>query len=484
MAKKITRGITGIKDINKQDFDTNNVNDLLSDGQYNYIHRKKGKSEEYHNLTDNIKTISSDNTELLTVTNNNKTNNTATLSPKHDAQKEQVLESERNTITIKHGTNATTEKTKVDTNPQKVLEHDNLVSASEYVTIEHEQGSNTSEIKTDKLKSIMTDLSTKITSVEEKIATGVGVRNLWIQSKTFGGFNGFIEESLPENHVTGQKKCYRIPNGGELVFNIEPDFSPRLYRTVTFSAWVKYENVVQGADSWNAFNCFKHEMVRRNSLTDETSGTDYTVLGTFTGTSDWKYITYTYDYAANKSYDQLKTNLRFNLEGSVSGTAWVTGVKVSIGSIQTDYTLSIEDTQEQFYSLNTSLAQKQNTLTSNVSIGVSGTDLRQLYALKQTYTDAGGYLKTHVKSVSSNTSVTTPEEEFNFILKINKSYQTATFTLNEHDKTKFNNIITTYGASNRVQINGVLFELSNSTLTVSANANTSNNQVITFSDII
>ena len=128
MAKKITRGITGIKDINKQDFDTNNVNDLLSDGQYNYIHRKKGKSEEYHNLTDNIKTISSDNTDLLTVTNNNKTNNTATLSPKHDAQKEQVLESERNTVTIKHGTNATTEKTKVDTNPQKVLEHSNLLN--------------------------------------------------------------------------------------------------------------------------------------------------------------------------------------------------------------------------------------------------------------------------------------------------------------------------------------------------------------------
>lgn len=128
MAKKITRGITGIKDITKQDFDTNNVNDLLSDGQYNYIHRKKGKSEEYHNLTDNIKTISSDNTDLLTVTNNNKTNNTALLSPKHDAQKEQVLESERATITIKHGTNATPEKTKVDTNPEKVLEHSNLLT--------------------------------------------------------------------------------------------------------------------------------------------------------------------------------------------------------------------------------------------------------------------------------------------------------------------------------------------------------------------
>ena len=126
MAKKIVRGITDVKTINNQDYDTNNVNDLLSDGQYNYIHRKKGKTEEYHNLTDNIKTISSDNTELLSVTNNNKTTNTATLHPKHDAQKEQVLESTRDTITINHGTNGTDEKTTVDTNPKKVLEHEKL----------------------------------------------------------------------------------------------------------------------------------------------------------------------------------------------------------------------------------------------------------------------------------------------------------------------------------------------------------------------
>ena len=128
MAKKIARGITDVKTITNQDFDTNNVNDLLSDGQYNYIHRKKGKTEEYHNLTDNIKTLSSDNTELLSVTNYNKTTNTALLSPKHDAQKEQVLESTRDTITINHGTNGTAEKTTVDTNPLKVLEHENLLT--------------------------------------------------------------------------------------------------------------------------------------------------------------------------------------------------------------------------------------------------------------------------------------------------------------------------------------------------------------------
>ena len=80
MAKKFVRGITDITTINNQDFDTNNVNDLLSDGKNNYIHRRKGdKSEEYHCLTDNIKTIKSSNENLLKVTNDND-NNTVTLS--------------------------------------------------------------------------------------------------------------------------------------------------------------------------------------------------------------------------------------------------------------------------------------------------------------------------------------------------------------------------------------------------------------------
>ena len=39
-----------------------------------------------------------------------------------------MLESTRNTVTINHGTNGTAEKTTVDTNPQKVLEHENLLT--------------------------------------------------------------------------------------------------------------------------------------------------------------------------------------------------------------------------------------------------------------------------------------------------------------------------------------------------------------------
>ena len=172
MAKKIVRGITDVITINNQDYDTNNVNDLLSDGQYNYIHRKKGKNEEYHNLTDNIKTLSSDNTDLLTVTNNNKTTNTATLHPKHDAQKEQVLESTRDTITIRHATNGTAEKTTVDTNPQKVLEHENLISDSEYITLTHQTGENKTHIKTESLKQELQQLhQTK----QDVLTAGTGI---------------------------------------------------------------------------------------------------------------------------------------------------------------------------------------------------------------------------------------------------------------------------------------------------------------------
>lgn len=182
----------------------------------------------------------------------------------------------------------------------------------------------------------------KYTWVDRLANVQVDTRNLWIQSKATGGF---VEEILPDNHITGQKKCYRIPNNKELAFNIEPDFSSRLYQKVTFSAWVKYENVVQGANSWNMFNCFKHAMVRKNSSTGATTSTDYTTLEGFAGTSDWKYITYTYDYAANKSYDQLKTIIRFNLEGAKSGNVWVTGVMVQFGNVATGHVWAPEDVQ-------------------------------------------------------------------------------------------------------------------------------------------
>lgn len=127
MAKKFVRGVTGIEDIESYDKTLTNVNDILSDGQDTYVHTKKGKTESYYKLTDSLKSITSDNSDLITVTKDD-TTNTATIHPKHDAQKEQSIESTRGTVSIQKGGNGTSETTKVDTNPQKVLEHVNLLT--------------------------------------------------------------------------------------------------------------------------------------------------------------------------------------------------------------------------------------------------------------------------------------------------------------------------------------------------------------------
>lgn len=130
------------------------------------------------------------------------------------------------------------------------------------------------------------------------------------------------------------------------------------------------------------------------------------------------------------------------------------------------------------------LGTKQNTLQSNSSIAFAGNTMRQLYALLQSYNVSGGILKTHVKSVSENSNVNKADEEFNFIVKINKGVSSVNFTLNTHDTTKFTNIMSAYGSNNTVNISDCVFTLSGSTLTVSTTNNTNQNYVITFSDII
>ena len=364
MAKKFVRGITDIKEINKQDFDTNNVNDLLSDGEHNYIHRKKkDNSEEYHNLTDNLKTITSDNTDLISVTNDNNSTNSATIHPKHDTQKEQTIESTRNTITITHGENATTETTKVDTNPQKVLEHENLLT---------DYGINkTISGNTIKLSCIYTLVD-----------------------------NGFDLNTLYNGNVRGSNLLH----------------SPIDNTFFFVKAYSDGNNIIQEA------------------------------IKLFSST--------------NVKYIRQKT--------SATGGEW--------GEWREQLTQA-----SAIYAL---LDNKQNTITTNSSIGVVGSGLIQLYKSSQTYTHSNGFLKTHAKTVSLNTNISSIGEEYNFIVKLNKNVSSINFTLNSYDTTKFSYIIGAYGENNSVRISGCVFTLNDSTLTVSTTNNTEHNYVITFSDII
>lgn len=245
------------------------MNDLLSDGQYNYIHRKKGGSEEYHNLTDNIKTISSDNTELLSVTNNNKTTNTATLHPKHDAQKEQVLESTRNTVTIHHGTNGTAEKTTVDTNPQKVLEHENLISDSEYITLQHQQGENVTHIKTAVLKQQLDVLQGGMLELYETISS-IG-----------GGATSTIE-------YDGGSDCeifkYVVTNGYHT------------FVTYTFNVNSGSPQITFVSDLKNNLEKFVgvNKTVSNSALTITNDGTDIKLINSKSTESGWQQGTFTF----------------------------------------------------------------------------------------------------------------------------------------------------------------------------------------------
>lgn len=221
---------------------------------------------------------------------------------------------------------------------------------------------NISSLQT-KIEAVPGQITSAVSAVESKIPTSIGGRNLWIQSKAFGIFGGFVEEALPDNHITGQKVCYRINSGAEMRFIIEPNFSSRLYRKVTLSAWVKYDNVVQGTNYWNNFNVFKHNFTYHNSKTGASSGLDYLTLASYTGTSDWQYVHFTVDYSARADYDQLKGLLIFNLEGTKSGTAWITGIKVEVGSIPSDYSPAPEDTESDIAKLSSELTQTKDGIT-------------------------------------------------------------------------------------------------------------------------
>ena len=172
----------------------------------------------------------------------------------------------------------------------------------------------------------------------------IGGRNLWINSRATGYAT---IEKLPENHITGQTECFRLeaePGKNNLRFDIAPEFTSRLYTTVTMSCWVKYENVQRGKYAWNKFNVFKSGgLYRRNSKSGAVSSPEWPGMFGFVGSSDWTRLEKVYNFGWDTRYDQLRTDLRILLEDTKSGTAWVTGIKVEIGNTVTDYSVAQED---------------------------------------------------------------------------------------------------------------------------------------------
>ena len=323
MAKKIVRGVTGVENIESFDKTLTNVNDIISDGQHTYVHTKKGKNELYYKVTDGVTSVNSSG----------------------------------GTISVNKSVDGTDN---LDTNPKKVLEHDNLLNDF--------------------------GVSKKTSDKTSKI----GIEYTPVQK-------GFDLNTLNNG---------RVRSGSFLN-------SPSENTWYFVSSFVEGEFAIQEA---------------------------VTLLD-----------------SSNKTYRRYRNNGKWeHWREQVGDKSIIDGL----------------------------LAQKQNTLTGSNSIGVVGSFLRQLYSSKQTYNVTGGLLKTHVKSIAQNTSVSINEEEFNFILKIDKGVSTVNFTLNEQNTTKFNNIMSAYGSNKTVIISDCVFTLSGSILTVSTTNNTNQNYVITFSDII
>ena len=339
MAKKFVRGVTGVDDIDKLDKTLTNVNDLISDGQNTYVHTKKGNTQLYYKITDGVKSIQS-------------TGNTINVEKSND------------------------ETVNLNTNPRKVLEHDNLTVTGGLVK-SHIAGMNT------------TNLSVDFNGVQSKMqaSDGITIEGNTIKPTILDNYGGDLNQLTSNSLVKPSNKATNMPP------NVDAYGILYVYRigNVINQLYINFSDA----------KCYMR-----------------------TATKDWKY------------------------------EKW------------NDWKLL------------------QQSLTTNESIGVYGTGLRQLYTNKQTYSNADGILKTHVKSLSSNTSVTTAEDEFNLFVKINKGATSATFTLNDNDKTKFTNIMSAYGDKYSVNISGCVFTLSGSTLTVSTSNNTNQNYVITFSDII
>lgn len=119
MAQEFTRNIKKLKKEQINDSiikEFTDVNDLVSDDKDNYIKRP---NETMHCLTDNIKKIETSNS-LLTVSNQNDLNKSI-LTVNHDETKENVLTSERGTVSITRG-----EKTNIDVNIEKLKNELNL----------------------------------------------------------------------------------------------------------------------------------------------------------------------------------------------------------------------------------------------------------------------------------------------------------------------------------------------------------------------
>ena len=265
-----------------------------------------------------------------------------------------MLESTRNTVSINHGTNGTDEKTTVDTNPQKVLEHENLISNSQYVTIEHEQDSSTSEIKTDKLVS-------KLNELENKIPTSVGVRNLL--SNTNQGKTNW-EWASPSGGATAED------------YNVDGTNAVKLTYTADVSdpwSFIKYQGLIRKLIEPDTKYTLSFDVKPSVDVTFSAtlkrgdSSAPLTNVGTMNNATanQWTKVSCVLTSVATLPDETGQVVYIEGMPNTKGNYLIIKNIKLEKGFISSDWSSAPED----IYPL---LAQKQNKLTAMGGISITG----------------------------------------------------------------------------------------------------------------
>lgn len=339
LSTKITESAAKLRTEMSEKYSTKNDLTTLS-GEYNSF--KEETAKKFSQQVSSIQTIQTDTTEAQKLAND-------AYSKAQSA--------------VASATNASSTANTAKSNADKAIA--DVAALTKTVSSQSTRIDQTSS-RIDQVASGVTEVGNRLSGLK------IGSRNLWIINKTT---TTGVKETLPDNHITGQKECWRLNNFQGLSFRIEPEFSKRMYgKTFKFSAWVKYENVVKEDNDWNVFNIFKHNLQYKNSVNETITGVDYLTLDFMTGTSDWKKVTYTHTYDRS-GFDMLKNSFVFNIESAKSGTAWVTGIQIEEGNIVSDYHLSEEDAQGKLDDINNNLSNNyyaKTTVDSKLSTAVSG----------------------------------------------------------------------------------------------------------------
>lgn len=133
-------------------------------------------------------------------------------------------------------------------------------------------------------------------------------------------------------------------------------------KQLTLSCWVKYENVIQGKNSWNRLNIGKFSLTCIKA--DGTSVADYPMFTSFVGTSDgWVKVEKT--LTMPNIYETMSGNLAFRLESCV-GEFWITGIQLEFGNKATDWSPCPDDINDDLTNINGDLnSTSKDLITSN-----------------------------------------------------------------------------------------------------------------------